>query len=122
MGRMVDGIEARWHAESEAIISGMKEWRAAHPRATLTEIEVALDARLHGMRARMLEDLALASLSTELGAAPPEERPVGAACGVRLQARGKRARVVTTQGDRLIRLDRDYAACPQCGGGLFPPG
>jgi len=39
----------------------MKEWRVQHPRATLSEMEVALDESLNRMRARMLEDMALAS-------------------------------------------------------------
>ena len=44
----------------------MKEWRLQHPTATLSEIEDALDERLSGMRARMLEDLALASAARNL--------------------------------------------------------
>lgn len=47
------------------IPSGMKEWRPQHPRATLKEIEAALDERLFRPRARMLEDAALASAAAD---------------------------------------------------------
>jgi hypothetical protein len=53
--------EPLWHHLSAEITRQMCEWRLAHPKATLREIETELDARLSGMRARMLEDLALTS-------------------------------------------------------------
>ena len=39
-------MDGRWAGEAEAVLTGFKEWRLAHPQATLTEIEAALDARL----------------------------------------------------------------------------
>ena len=120
MGRL-DGVEAGWRREAEAVISGMQEWRQQRPRATLAEIEAALDERLSGMRARLLGDPALASEATAV-AGRGEGRPVCPACDEPLQARGRRTRAVVTQGDRVLRLARDYAACPRCGGGHFPPG
>jgi uncharacterized protein YPO0396 len=38
-----DEVEARWRQLSEEVITGMAEWREQHPRATLSEIEAALD-------------------------------------------------------------------------------
>ena len=38
---MRDDFEARWHEEAEEVISGMKEWRLQHPKATFREIEQA---------------------------------------------------------------------------------
>ena len=118
MDERLAAVEGRWRAEAEAIATGLREWRERHPRATLAEIEAALDARLDGMRARLLEDLALASRATEAGgagAACPE-------CGGRLEGRGAHERQVVTQGDRVARLTRQYATCAACGAGLFPPG
>ncbi len=43
----------------------MREWRLEHPKATFREIEAAVDEKLGGMRARLLEDLALASRAAE---------------------------------------------------------
>jgi len=44
------------------------------------------------------------------------------ACRGGLEARGMHERQVVTQGDRVVRLRRQYATCSACGTGLFPPG
>jgi YgiT-type zinc finger domain-containing protein len=109
--------EAEWQALSEEVYSGMGDWRAAHPRATFAEIEAAVEERLAGLRARLLERAALASAATDL-----QERPACPACGGRVQARGRRKRRLTVPGDRVVELERTYAGCPTCGTGFFPPG
>jgi uncharacterized protein with PIN domain len=114
--------EGLWHALTEEVVSGMAQWRVQHPTATLREIEQAVDARLAGVRARLVEDAVLRSRQADLTALPVAERPVCPDCGAVLEARGKQTRRVTTRHDREIRLARSYAVCPQCGGGLFPPG
>jgi hypothetical protein len=47
-------LEAAWSGLTERMLAGMKAWRAAHPRATLTEIEQEVDARMADARARLL--------------------------------------------------------------------
>src|SRR3954470_23495408 len=42
--------EAEWQALSEEVYSGLADWRAAHPRATVAEIEGAGGERLAGLR------------------------------------------------------------------------
>ena len=42
-----------WEALSQEVLTGMRAWRLQHPKATLREIEVALDAHFAGLRARM---------------------------------------------------------------------
>jgi ribosomal protein S27AE len=116
------GIEGRWSEEAASVWTGMADWRAAHPRATLSEIEAALDERLNALRARVLADLALASAAADVQAASGEERPRCERCGTALQARGQSERGVVTQGGAEVRLRRSYAACPRCGDGSFPPG
>ena len=81
----MDDLDARWHALSEEVITGMKEWRLQHPKATFQEIERALDERLARMRARMLEDAALVSRAAEFSAASASERPVCPECGTPLE-------------------------------------
>jgi predicted RNA-binding Zn-ribbon protein involved in translation (DUF1610 family) len=107
---------------AEEALTGMAEWRAQHPTATLREIEAAIDEHLAAVRARMLEDAALASAAADLRAAPAARRPVCPDCGRRLEARGQEARQLTTRHDRSVRLTRTRAVCPACGTGLFPPG
>lgn len=41
-----------WQQEAEGVLTGFKEWRLQHPKATLSEIEAALGERLARMRAR----------------------------------------------------------------------
>jgi hypothetical protein len=116
------GIEERWTGAAGPVWRGLAEWRAAHPKATLSEIEEALDNQLDRLRARVLADLALASASADVQDVSGEERPRCERCGVVLQARGQSDRRLLTQGGAAVPLRRTYLACPQCGDGTFPPG
>jgi predicted RNA-binding Zn-ribbon protein involved in translation (DUF1610 family) len=118
----IEDLDARWHELTEEVITGMKEWRLQHPKATFREIEAAVDERLSRVRARMLEDAALLSRATEAKTAEADAPLNCPACGTPLQARGKQARDLVTQHDQRIHLERQYAVCPQCGQGFFPPG
>ena len=101
---------------------GLADWRAAHPQATFRELEAALDERLTRMKARLLEEAALASEIADLGSQAVEQRPPCPACGQTLQPRGHRTRRLTSSGDQTVELRRSYAVCPACGTGHFPPG
>lgn len=116
-----DAFNRQWQELTEEVLTGMADWRTAHPKATFAEIEAAVDERLAGMRARMLEAAALASAATDVSGSDPAERPVCPHCGRALVARGQRERQVRVPGDRTIHLRRSYATCPACGAGLFPP-
>lgn len=115
-------IDQGWRALSEEVMSGIKEWRLQHPRATLTEIEAALDERLARMRARILEDAALASAAADWQSAAEATVPSCSKCGKPLQARGSHLRQVQTHGGQTLTLQREYGVCPECSTGLFPPG
>jgi ribosomal protein S27AE len=112
-------FEARWQELAAEVLSGFREWREQHPTATLSEIERALDERLDGLRARMLEDAALASRAADLRAS--QARPPCPECGAPMHADGRATRRLTTRGDRRLTLTRHHARCPACGAGLFPP-
>ena len=115
-------LSATWHDLAEAAITGMAEWRVQHPTATLREIEAAIDDHLAEVRARMLQDAALASAAADLRDVPAAARPVCPDCGHRLEARGKERRRLATRHERQITLSRTRAVCPARGAGLFPPG
>lgn len=117
----IEELDARWHELTEAVITGIKEWRLQHPKATFREIEAAVDERLSRVRARMLQDAALLSRATEAQAEETETPLPCLACGTPLQGRGKQSRDLVTQHDQPIRLEREYAVCPDCGRGFFPP-
>jgi ribosomal protein S27AE len=112
----------QWSEAAESVWTGMADWRAAHPKATFSEIEAALDERLNQVRARVLADLAMASAASDVAGASAAERPRCDRCGGELQARGPSERTLLTQGGAEVRLRRSYAACPRCGDGSFPPG
>ena len=118
----LEEAEGAWRREAEAVLSGLKGWRLGHPRATFRELEAAVDERLNRLRARWLADLALVSRAAAVSAQPVRERPRCPGCGGRLAPRGRHERQVVVQGGQVVRLERDYAACPACGSGLFPPG
>jgi hypothetical protein len=120
MARLDEEFERRWHQEAEAVMSGMKEWRLQHPKATFREIEAAVDEKLSGMRARLLQDLALASRAADLQDKQAGEQPRCPGCGQVLESQGKQERTILTHGGREVHLKRDYAHCPACEAGLFP--
>ena len=120
--KRLEGAAQRWAGDAESMWTGIADWRAAHPKATFSEIEAALDERLNQVRARVLADLALASAAAEVAGASGEERPECPRCGIGLHARGASDRTLLTQGGAEVRLERTYAACPTCGDGTFPPG
>jgi YgiT-type zinc finger domain-containing protein len=90
----------------------VRVWRRAHPDATLTEIERALDDRLHAARAALL---------AEVAADAPDEEARCPECGGRLARRGERTRTLRTAGDAALELTRPYLRCLVCGAGVFPP-
>jgi ribosomal protein S27AE len=112
----------RWSEAAAPVWTGLVGWRAAHPKATLSEIEAELDRQVNQLRARVLGDLALATAAADVGAARVEARPRCARCGVVLRAQGQEERGVVTQGGVEVRLERSYATCPRCGDRSFPPG
>jgi hypothetical protein len=133
-------LDAKWDALAAEAFLGIKEWRLQHPKATFAEIEVAVDERLSAVRARMLEDVALASAAATVSDTPLVARPACPVCAGgtvggssdaalgrdagmgRLEARGQHSREVTVTYGRTVTLTREYTVCSVCGTGLFPPG
>lgn len=113
-------LQEKWQTQSEAVLSGIAEWREQHPVASLAEIEAEIDERLAGLRARMIADAALASRSVEWKKGEPAGQcPV---CGYELVKKGKKKRALQTRGGKEIELDREYGQCQRCGAKIFPPG
>ncbi|MCB0019030.1 MAG: YgiT-type zinc finger protein [Anaerolineales bacterium] len=103
----------------EEVEKGMKEWRAAHPKATLREIEKELDERLSQLRAKLLTESAMTS---EAANWEKEEAPVCPECGQKMEKRGEEKRRLKTGDGKEIELKRQYASCPACGAGFFSSG
>jgi hypothetical protein len=118
---MRSDFDGRWEELSQEVRAGVKQWRLEHPKATLSEIEQALDERLARLRARMLEDLALASAAADLSGEVEQPRAVCPDCGSALESRGQQFRQLRTHADQPIALWRSYGVCPTCQVGFFPP-
>lgn len=113
--------ETLWQQLTQDVQTHMKAWRLEHPKATLRAIETELDTRLNRMRARLLEDLSLASPAADWTDTPSTQHPTCPDCGVPLQLRGSEPRTLQTHGGQDVTLRRRYGTCPACGAGLFPP-
>lgn len=107
----------RWLADAADRFAALEAWRQAHPKATWTEIEAAIEAQIGPLRADLLRDTALASDAADLAG----DRPCCPRCGERLQAAGTRRRRLRGEQDIPIDVARTYARRPACGAGLFPP-
>jgi len=114
-----DKAEEEWKKMSEEVIAGTSAWRKNHPKATMREIEEEVDKRLSVMRARMIADTAMKSLSTEWEAG--EKAAVCPECGGELLKKGKKKRKLETREGREMELEREYGICLKCGHGIFPP-
>lgn len=114
-------LEQSWTKMGDEAIRGMLEWRQQHPKATFREIEREVDQRLAKMRARMIQDAALASEQVEWEKGS-ENKPVCPQCGAELEKKGKKKRELQTLGGQEVELEREYGICPKCGVGIFPPG
>jgi predicted ribonuclease toxin of YeeF-YezG toxin-antitoxin module len=114
-------IEAHWQQLIDDVMTGMKEWRIQHPRASFQEIESALDEKLAKVRARMLQDIALASKAAKASEQEHSERAKCPECSQPMEARGEETRTLLTNYNQPIKLTRSYAYCPACQAGLFPP-
>src|SRR3954465_4750787 len=106
----------RWHTLSAEVVTALADWRVQHPRATLAEIEAALDERLARLRAQMLQDAALTSAATDWGDQSAAARPRCPDCDQPLQGAGGAPRHLQTQGGQELTLPRRYGTCPTCGG------
>lgn len=109
-----------WRSLSEEALSGMKEWRQAHPKATFQEIEQKVDTRLNRLRSRMVKDLAQQSEASNWSDPQGTDAPVCPKCGGPLRKRGKHQREIQRSGGSRIHLDRQFARCTDCGYSFFP--
>ena len=118
---MRQDFDVNWLNLQQHLNSFMREWRLLHPKATLKEIELTLDAQMAVVRAKMLESLATASAATNPKLESAVERPGCPKCGGSLYSRGQQKRHLITQQDQTLELERTYTYCPKCEAGFFPP-
>jgi hypothetical protein len=89
-------------------------WRSTHPRATLAELEVAVEDQIARLRTQLIEEQTKAEFC--------EEQPLCRECGTTMVPQTRSTRTLILPRDAPLDLERSYVICPQCGVGLFPPG
>ena len=89
-----ESIIEQWQQESEAVLSGVAEWRTQHPQATWREIEQAVDERLGRLRSKLLQETAQQSQKRAWSQHDGQQRPQCPACQVRLHSRGSQQRTL----------------------------
>jgi hypothetical protein len=114
--------EQVWQKMSTEILTDIREWRRANPRATYVQIEDEVHKRMMLLEARLIQEAAEASPSREWGRGSGVDAAQCPKCAVPLQARGKQKRILQGNGGQSVTLSRTYGTCPKCGEGLFPPG
>ncbi len=107
---------------STQILTNVKEWRRAHPRATYVEIEDEVHKRMMHLEALLIQDAALESPSREWGRGSGSDASLCPQCTAPLQARGKHKRTMQGNGGEYVTLNRTYGTCSTCGSGFFPSG
>lgn len=117
-------IRAGWAGLAATVEGELIGWRAAHPRATLVEIEAEVQAALSRLQGHYLRDLVEASAAANLRTTSPAERPRCTTCGGDLRpVGGLQERQLLTPGQaEPLRVRRQYGECPACASGSFPPG
>jgi YgiT-type zinc finger domain-containing protein len=104
--------EPNWEIEAR-----IKQWEAAHPQATLTEIEQAVDKALSQLRQRLVE----ASVQAREAARGKAEAQLCPQCGQKMMKNGQKKRVLRMKDGQKIELQREQMRCHDCGMTLFPP-
>jgi len=94
----------------------MRQWRQANPKATLTEIEQAVEAELAELRRQLVQEM----VQEEADEKP--EVPDCPRCGQAMVKNGRRKRKLQTKEGQTIQLERQQWRCLDCGATLFPPG
>ena len=112
-------LQESWKEQGEEAVATVAQWRVAHPKATLAEIEQAVDEQMNRLRAQLIEQAAQASVAAESEAS---QGLVCEQCGQALQARGRRDGGGRRREESRVEVERTYVTCPQCGGGFFPSG
>ena len=94
----------------------MRQWQQANPKATLTEIEEAVEAELALLRKRLVEEMARDKEAAN------QTVPDCPQCGQKMVKNGRRKRKLESKEGQTLELNRQQWRCLDCGATLFPPG
>jgi hypothetical protein len=93
-----------WLTMGAKVLSEVKEWRKAHPKATVVESEDDVHRQMVQVEAQHLQDAAHESSSRAWGKETSREAP---SCQVPLQARGQQKRTFLQRFANVLTSVRD---------------
>lgn len=102
-------------AMEDTVSRRLMQWRREHPRATLTEIEEAVEAELAQLRQDLVAEMVQETVEDQNVPDCPQ-------CGQGMVKNGRRQRKLKGKEGETIHLDRQQWRCLTCGATLFPPG
>ena len=99
----------------EKLESHINRWRQENPKATLTEIEEAVEAELAELREALVQRLVQEREEERKTMFCPN-------CEKEMVKNGYKDRTLRTKESKTITLKRRQMRCLECGMTLFPPG
>lgn len=106
---------------STEILTEIKEWRRANPRAAYVQIEDEVHKRLMQLEARLIEGAVEESPSREWGRGSEVDAAPCPKCAAALQARGKQKRTGPRKWRATCDPKQDLRDVPQMRGRSFSP-
>lgn len=100
----------------DALTEKLDQWRQENPKATLTEIEEAVEGELARVRKQLVERMVEGGKETE------QEVPSCARCGQKMVKNGRKKRKLKGKEGETLAFKRQQWRCLGCGATLFPPG
>lgn len=89
-----------------AFAASVREWKRAHPQATLNELDQAIWERAVQLQAQAVSDLLAHEPEADWAGWPEGSRPRCAICDVPLRPHGRRKRPIQGRGGEAIPLER----------------
>ncbi len=103
-----------WQDDIDASGQRLTNWRQNNPKATLTEIELSVEAELSILRKRLVTDLLQQTSEREPTICPN--------CKQQMVKNGRFGRELQGKEGTTIKVERAQMKCQQCGMTFFPSG
>ena len=104
------------HEKYTKVEKRIRRWQARHEKATLSEIEEAIDKELAQLRQELIEEIVEAREGEVDGGYQCPN------CQEEMVRNGQKRRRLKTKGGKEIEIEREQLRCLRCGMTLFPPG
>ena len=102
-------------SEFDKVAKRIEEWQENNPKATLTEMEMAIDEEMNQLRSEIMKRLVKERESKEA------TNQVCPNCGRKMGKNGRKKRQLKTKGSEQVEFERQQMRCFGCGMTLFPP-